>query len=435
MAIVVVVAMKAICGSCHRSFPGIGAAFMIWCKEDEMYVCERCWFAHCKSGHMKGFRNQGNNLITWTLFVSVFIGMLLGAGFPVFYDVYLHSQWDDLEPTPIVELEDGETVRIEGIINASTDTVAIGGEEKRSGKDNYYWEWNENDEFYVSDSNGSVLVTTRGFYEIERAPHVAPNRDRTEGRAYMGGDELIIIGDVGTRGNETIVHLRWVGTDEDDIPPTTLSLLGVGLILSFTLFVYGWIGMLSIKRRRLHREKVDFDDFDPVIDDRDPMDMSLDWRKNASMSRRTTKLIVFMLMTFGMMILVAFHNFMDIHEKDEMFLYMVPIMFGPVMMILFPIRSYLEQRWIKPDLIAVSDEGIHFHYDKPLVRSFKLEFIPWDRIDFVGIKKTGTRRGRMIRLKDTTIIHMANLTPQNINYLQSEYDNFRGDQEELLPMD
>jgi len=193
--------------------------------------------------------------------------------------------------------------------------------------------------------------------------------------------------------------------------------------------------MLSIKRRRLHREKVDFDDFDPVIDDRDPMDMSLDWRKNASMSRRTTKLIVFMLMTFGMMILVAFHNFMDIHEKDEMFLYMVPIMFGPVMMILFPIRSYLEQRWIKPDLIAVSDEGIHFHYDKPLVRSFKLEFIPWDRIDFVGIKKTGTRRGRMIRLKDTTIIHMANLTPQNINYLQSEYDNFRGDQEELLPMD
>ena len=357
------VEMRSICGHCNTSFPGIGSAFMIWCKVDELYVCEKCWIEQCKGGHGKGFRNQGWNPITQSLLISVFIGLLVGAGFAPIYDVYLHGGWDDLERTPISNIEDGETVRLDGIINASEGMVAIGGHEKRSGKDNYYWEWNENDEFVLTDPSGSVLVSTKGFYEIETAPHAAPNRKKTDGRVYKGGDEIIVIGNAEQRGNETVVHLKWVGTSEDDIPPTLISMFAVGMI-------------------------------------------------------------IVALITGSILILWAFHSFITIHEKSEMFYYLLPIA-QALFFIVFPIRSYLEQNWIKPDLIAVSEYGIHYHHDNPLIRSFKIEFIPWNVITSLGMMNIGSKRGWMIKLQNGTKMRLMNLTLENRKYLSSEFERYR----------
>jgi len=282
--------MSLMCAHCCRVFTRASARYLIWCREDGSYVCEPCWHHTCKSGHGKGSTTKGKNLLVSYLLVMLFLIAPLMLGTVIIYSYHLYSSWDSLEPTNISDIRTGETIRIDGVINESWETVAIGGEEvARKG---WHWEWNHTCWFELTDETGSIMVSTEYFWTIEKGPHEAPNRVETDGTCYRGGDNITVIGVVSEKGGQQFIYLRWVGTDPDDIGPThnhylLLIIMLVILIVPIAIFgAWGWF------RRFIHTNTVKCQT--PIYNHNpDPHPGSeVGWNKNRIFRRKTTHRVV-----------------------------------------------------------------------------------------------------------------------------------------------
>ena len=302
------------------------------------------------------------------------------------YDIYIRTSWNELDTTAVDDLEPGETVRIEGVIDEPVDHIAIGGYVDDDGK-NPQWKWNDRDVFTFSDGNGSVNVTTEDNYYISKGPHPAPNMGKTKGTAYQGQDHVVIIGRVRQEGNGSIVHLLWIGTDEDDISPAGLTVYGTGLISIFSA-----VGIIYMLRNyfifhRIHSEKVKhaapvpFEDFD-LLDE-----PSLEWRRNTARwyPLITPFAILLPLSTVVIFVITIFST--HIHTQDHYASIALIMMVMNPMAIFLPLSFFIDISGKRPKEVAFSETGIYFNYSGPELRYLKSYFTRWDEIFRISNKK------------------------------------------------
>ena len=139
--------MSTVCAKCHRKFKGVYSLFTYWKPEDKHYLCRRCWPAKPRGG----YPDSG---VSGYVLVGVIIMLILSVGLVFLHQDLQKREWLQLETSPIEELEEGELVRVEGVIDEPEGVTVLGGEEKTSAEDSYYWAWDK-EARHTSTSAGS----------------------------------------------------------------------------------------------------------------------------------------------------------------------------------------------------------------------------------------------------------------------------------------
>ncbi len=393
---------------------------MIWCRIDEMYVCRRCWEDLCNEGHGQGRLNEGRHPLESFLFMIAMLSMIIPLACVGLTDVIIRNQWSKIEVSPISEIEEGDVVRLEGIIDEDRDVVAISGHESRV-KSGYTWKWNDDDYFKLSDGTGTIIVSTRRYYDMEEGLHPAPNRAQTNGKVYIGGDEVIIIGYMEVIGDETYLFLRWIGTDEDDIKPSTISYFGTICIWSLIIIPIALLIHLSIVRRRFHSKKVcnvNPKTISKKVVKKDPI---LDWKKNSGIPRNVVLIINTSITLTGILILPIAYITFEAHTFNDYIGFALVSMFVLPFMVFFPFLYLISRDWMKPNDIATSDLGIHFNYPDPVIRFLKDDFIGWGEIKKIGYHSAGKSGYWSIDKKNNTSENINSINRANRDYIISQW--------------
>ncbi|WP_455393241.1 hypothetical protein [[Eubacterium] cellulosolvens] len=366
-------------------------------------MCRRCWESQCNEGHGKGDKNKGWHPFRVFLAISILTTMGLAFGLVGLMDVCLSLQWDNLDTVTISDISEGDTVKIEGTILGEPNEIIITGEEE-SRRSGYEWVFYDNVSFYLNDSTGSIKISTEKYFKIEEGIHLAPNSKYSDGKTYNAGDNITLIGEVKTQDNEKIVYLLWVGPKDSDITVSIWSFFLVFIILIPTIIGYLYVLMIAINKNRLHNKKVSYKN--PIEINKNEMikDLELNWRKNTRISRRLFGFIVAFLIIAGFLILILTYIVFSsyIHTYTQYLLSgIIPMMVLPFMMV-FPLIYYLSREDIKTDEIAFSGRGIHFHYDDPIIRYLKDDFIGWDEIKEIKCHSGKSTTWFIIKKNDTS---------------------------------
>jgi ribosomal protein S27E len=162
------------------------------------------------------------------LFISIlFLMILLTYAFThsdLERDRY-YQPFIELEDTSIVEADEGEYVKIQGVIECEETPVISGN------GDPYYWEGELRD-FYLNDSKDRILVTYKGG-NLEPEIHVFQEPH------YIGlyyeyhpGDEACVMGKLKNESGEPTIYLEVISQDPDGFYDTG-GALGTLLAMSF----------------------------------------------------------------------------------------------------------------------------------------------------------------------------------------------------------
>ncbi len=415
--------MKEICGHCNREFRGIYVPQMIWCKHDEMYVCWRCWEDVCGEGH--GKKNpRKSHPIQSIVIASLVLFLFLPFAIPGLVDIYIRDGWEDLETTPLTDIQDGDLVRLEGEIAESENTIAIGGHESHSSKSGYNWHWNDKDTFRFSDGTGTVTVTTKGHYEIERGLHEAPGTKDEDSRVYRGGDEIIILGEVETAsdGNATI-HLLWAGSDAGDIAPSSYSYIVPGFLILLATTVYGGFLVLLYQRKKLHGEKIRHKRGIPIHPHDMETDPDLPWRFNTNSSKARLTRIATAVAAVGIILQLLLFLLLKPTSSEDYFDLAAVSIFFPPLFIFLPLVILLQMQ-VGPNSMAVSEQGVHFHYLDPELRFLRDNYIGWGEIERIGFFGAGKSRHWAIKKRNGSKEMLNGLKQQNRDCLSSAWEHY-----------
>ncbi len=256
--------MSIVCGKCHREFKGIYALFMFRKAKGKIFHCKTCYTP------FDGDTSKVGILFPVLLILSLFT---LGFACIILVDAIKRAEWEDLEKTPIDEVEEGKLSRIEGILNTTSGFVVLGGEEVPSGRAGYRWEWDDSARFKLTDRTGTLTVVTDEYYDIANGLHATPEARRTHTKIYHDQDRVIIIGTL----DDGIFHLLWVGPNEEEMGPDFSGVIwwsGLGSIMVFLLILDEGI------KRRKHRKstgKQEVFDLKKYWMNQDP---NIQWKKN-----------------------------------------------------------------------------------------------------------------------------------------------------------
>ncbi len=416
--------MGTICGHCNRRFPSTYSPLMIWCKPEEMYVCRRCWEDVCGEGHGKGDKNAGWHPVKAFVFACAMLSMVWAFAFFGTMDIYLRNDWNSLETTDISELPENGVVKLEGTIMGRYDDIELSGEE-HSGRSDYHWDWYANETFYINDTTGSVKVTAERFYAIEDGPHAAPHREHTDGTVYRGGDRIVMVGEVAEDGE--LVYLLWIGPEGSELETPIWSwVLALVIIIPMAI---GFIAFYAFahKRNRLHKEKVGYTNPIEIQETEMMKRHELDWRRNSSLSRKGLGVVVAIFIISGFVVLfIIFGVFGEhIHTYDDYLLTsMAGMMIFPFMMF-FPLIFYFENSSVKPDELAVSDEGVHFYYKDPILRFLKDDFVGWGEIKDIAYHSSGKSGYWSIDKKNDTQERITYLSTKNRKMVRAKWKEIK----------
>lgn len=382
---------------------------MLWVKDEEQYVCWKCWDKHYTATLGKESEDFDVHPYQNIGFNTMFLSMIIFFSLVGVYDIYIRAPWQDLEPVSIAEIEEGEIVRVEGFINESSDSVAIGGRETSGRRNRHSWRWHDDNKFIFSDSTGSIRVTTEDYYDIEKGPHPAPNRNHTKGTVYRGGDEVIIIGRVEGSGNLTSLHLLWVGTDEDDIQIWTYTYpITIGA-LAFVFYCYGHYLRIHLKRNRLHYQKVGHINPIPIeyVEHKDDEDLL--WWKNVKIRKSIRFSLIMMSLSFAAFIWWSIYSYGQLHSKDQILFFWFVSSVIYISLIHFQLGLLFNKRNVRPMEVAISDQGIYFNYTDPVIQYLQDYHIRWDEIQEVQQRKVACNRCSIIQKEDGTMKNLWNV--------------------------
>ncbi len=131
--------------------------------------------------------------------------VLLGSALPG----ALHQlALDQMPATSLEGLTPGPSlVKVVGTVAPGQGTVLEGWEEQGSNG-NYQWTWPIRDNFNITDNRAQVLINLSGLEEYFGSPRLPPGQ--TNGTDYQSGDQVALIGTVGTQGNRTVVYAQYI---------------------------------------------------------------------------------------------------------------------------------------------------------------------------------------------------------------------------------
>ena len=380
--------MSIVCAKCHREFPGKAGISLKWCKVDEFYVCRRCWEKHCHEGHGKGEKNVGGHPLKTLIGVSVGVAMFISLVFLGINDISIRSDWDDIEPSPVSELEDGDVVRVEGTIDEPKGEVAISGHEY-STRSGHQWGWDGDDTFDFTDDTGTITTKTELYYEMEEGLHAAPNRDKTDGKVYEGGDEVIIIGEVVDEDGELTLYVRWLGENEEGMSPSlvcwVLTIIGSGLVV----IPYLYLGSFWMRQKQKHESKVGHCNPIPISDIDHLLDPDVDWKENSKYTPEKKQKYIPICLSLAVVINLLGYLLFPPYHFEQYFGFAAAQMLILPFLVVMPFMSFIEFRTSGPNQMGVSKKGIHFYYEDPVQRYLNDDFIGWDEIKDIKYHSTG----------------------------------------------
>ncbi len=352
--------MSIQCAGCNREFKGLYAIFMIWEKQKEVYLCGRC--GEGVEGLDRAFHP---GLFLWgSLLVSSIVLLLMSASI---MDHHIRKEWSELEMTALGELEEGETMKLEGFIAEDRNTVVLDGHYTKAGRSST-WVWDETS-FSVSNNGSLVNVTTGNYYVIHPGEH---------DKAYRGGDSVVIVGEVQTRGGETIVEIRWMGQSEENLKPALwplLSFFGVVVLINLLFVVDAWQKKKGHNRNAASTHPVQ------TLESREQETSSITWMVNRRIAAR------YYVTSFGFIGLLALTSWLGAGSQDSMTrdgliagMVGAPLLVGALvglpLIVLTP--SFFLSHPAMPEEIGYSRRGVHFHTRHPLYTG--PAFLLWNEI-------------------------------------------------------
>jgi hypothetical protein len=343
--------------------------------------------------------------------------MVLPVGLFGISDILLMTEWDNLKQVDIAELPESGYVRLEGKISGEPSEVAITGYETE-GRYSYTWHWNNDDDFILNDSTGSVKISTEKFYEIEPGPHHAPNADHSKGTAYISNDSVIIIGEVVVDNGKYMVFLIWISPDEPNfaVPLTSnLAAFGVMGFFIFSLLIVTW---LTIIRTINHKKSVRYKNPITIRRTEQTRDQNLDWKKNIRFNQKRRITIASIMVVCGCLILFVL-LFTYVHTFDHFAFVLVIHMLTTPGLIILPIWFFFRKDILKADEVAFTDKGVHFYYSNHIFRYLKNEYIAWNDVKDIYFRRSGKSGTWVIEKKDGTAEDFSTLHTENFVLIRS----------------
>jgi hypothetical protein len=344
--------------------------------------------------------------------------MVLPFGFLGAFDLYIKTDWNNLESTEIDKLPDTGVVKIEGVISGEPNAIVISGEEYDTDS-GYNWEWNDDESFMLNDSSGSIPISTERYYEMAEGPHPAPNSPHDVGSVYEVGDEVTIVGEVDEKDGEKVVYLFWIGTKDSEIEiplSTYLAVFGILLPCGIGYIIFF---IFHFKRNKLHHLKAGYSN--PIIIAKTDMQKppGLEWLRNGILNRTAKSTLIGMSIITGLVFLFLmfiifnslFHTFSDRITQSAITMLVVPFM------IFLPLAFYFERSSVKPDEIACSRNGVHFYYKNYILRFLKDDFIGWEEIKDIRYRSSGKSGSWIIEKKNDTDEVINAITKKNRKFI------------------
>jgi len=202
------------CARCKVEFSLFTHSFrLVWDRKEKRYLCRRCWRDEVGEDRFR----QGRRLFPTFLFLVIFVNAFLPVSIAKVMDTHYFEELDEIETTNISALPESGTVRIEGTILADKNETVIDGTEKKIWliKETIYkWEFNDDERFLVSDGTDTIEVSTERHYYIMKGNHSRPGSDGNVWGVYKGGDEVVIIGELDTRGENSTLQALVVCPEE-----------------------------------------------------------------------------------------------------------------------------------------------------------------------------------------------------------------------------
>jgi hypothetical protein len=372
-----------------------------------MYVCYRCWEDSCGSGHGKGEKNQGWSPIYYFLITSFLLGFILPSTVVGLIDIYYVSSWNDLETTDISELPDSGWVKLQGsLVGDYSDEIITGDEDT--------WKLESGAEFILNDSTGEILIGTSKYYKIERGPHIM-DLVFGERSSYTAGDEVKVICEVSNENGNKSAILLWLGQKDDNPMIQFWSFFTFFIVIIPVTIGYLFLLGKGLKMRAKHMKKVEYRNPIDIRNTDLPKKQGFTWHKNPTISKKKIKkisaillCILFLLLILSIIIFpLFFHTQYHYWGASLVWMFILPFMF------FLPIVIIFDRGMIKPNEVAVSNNGVHFFYDDPIIRYLEDDFIGWDEIMDLKYDNPDRSVNWIIKKKDNTKYNLNKLNETN----------------------
>ena len=423
------------CSDCHVTFPRLLAGLLVFDSDKGAYVCQQS----VKGYGSKNMRYQSERFTTHprTILKILFIltwllmpGLIFGV-----YDIGRARSWDSLDVTTVEDLPDSGTVKLEGVINESADSIVIGIHETNP-ESGYSFDYDHDGGFFqFSDDTGTVNVSWEHWYEIQNGKHIERTEHRAKGYVYKGGDTIFIIGVVeegsggedkeenaegeeggdGEGENDGMGDEGGNGGDDDEseeqgtkrinalyIAPEEQEIKRSGLlyaiVISFLLpyiIGYGWVLRTTIQQNKSHlkfmEQRSSMESKPPPVTNTgiygpgEQFDHSnIIWHPNSryiSPSAYIALVLGICLVVFGLIywLLNNHHTRLDLFQISTF--YPVFSMLG-----LWLISMSKPLGYSKLQKVGISGKGIHFFSPNPFVQLSIRGFVPWEDVKFIGVE-------------------------------------------------
>lgn len=389
--------MARACGRCLVEIPGVDGRLLAWCKQDRFFVCGRC-AKECKRLHGASRRSMGSPAIVSALVILVLFGTVLPFSIAFAYEYSTLSSWQARAVTSIGSAQPGQTVKISGTISEEQGyayPVALSGQEhayRGCG-----WTWDSTARFEVTDGSGTILVTTDRYWEIADGPHPYPYAAcQVPETQYWVGDTVVLMGTV-ERNPQGGVLLQASIVSPDGVNPQPtlfwLALVTPFLVLSVALWVR--VGVIGRRRLGMHRAALQGRPTSPLPASAQRRDPGLPWMRTNTLSRVLDHAPYAALFASAPWVVpILFFWFGNAHTQVEYLITASTVWVVDFVSVTI-VLVWLQGR-VNPSAIALTQDGIHFWYERAADRYEQDPLVSWT--DITDVKVVSVGRSRVLAL-------------------------------------
>lgn len=365
------------------------------------------------------------------VFVPLFFFLLIIPG-TIFgtVEIGLYHYWDSLEVTEVEDLSDSGTVKLLGIIDEDEKSTVIGIHETNQ-EVGYGWEYDpDGGHFNFTDGTGTVNVSWMSWYKIVNGTHSERTKHRELGKAYRGGDTIMIVGTVRERNGEKYVSLLYAAPGKQNITPSRYAYFFISLIWMLIIGYYGWVGKRSSAYARSHWPHVshlgpNYSSLPPRTsdgrfrNDEKSTYEDITWHQNQTSRPQRWRSWLSSLIIFTLALIPLVFLFERIHMRND---YSGLMWFSGIygLMILLAISAFLSGEG-NPVKVGVSNDGIHMIYSDPYVQLQNIGFIPWERVKRIGTMAFSDSNSWIIRRTKGENVSLDNVEKEIQEVLYEEW--------------
>ena len=414
--------MRRLCARCLVEFRGGFAHELIFCKIDRFFVCRGCWNEGCQEGHGQGVRSAA--MRKTSLLALVAITTLLLAWLPgLIHEHGTLTYWQSAGVTPIAQSQRGQTIKVEGVLSSPT-SVAFGPHEDsyscRSGTC-WEWNWNESDQFTMTDGSGSMLVTTARWWFVTEGPHVAGYILHFHRTCFQPGDHVYVVGTRQELANGTDALQALIVSTENPTPPALDPWL-ISAIVGIPVAAWSMVTAVRFRRDQLNREAIGLRTPTSLVSEMSAPDPSLSWRPNRLLVKKAHRRIALgaAIVILGWPALFLIPALTSHKDSDQVILSGFALAWTMSELVVFLAWRRLTGGE-KVEAVAFSDRGFHLWYASPYARRLHDSLIPWTEIARIVDKRRGRQTVHRMFRTDGEETDLGFLRRDNLAALKQEW--------------